>query len=98
MRGSRTWLPYLVGIAMLVLPGCQRLHYQTNFKLNKGDFETCSVLPPRTAQEVTVTVSSPGSAVEAYVVLEKDRQAAPKAGHNDLEPVNALATGGGEEL
>jgi hypothetical protein len=98
MRRTSSWHAYLVGIAILVLPGCQRLHYQTNFKLNKGDFETCSVLPPRTAQEVTVTITSPGSPVEAYVVLEKDREAAQKAVHNDLEPANALAKGRGEEL
>ena len=98
MRSSKSWCPQLVGIVFLVLPGCQKLVYQKTIKLKVGGVETFLIDAPRSTQQVTVTVSSPGTEVDACIVLERDRMAAETALRIEERPSDTLAQDRGEDL
>ena len=88
----------LAGIVFLVAAGCQKLSYEKTIKLKPGGIEALLITAPRTAQQVTAMVSSPGSAVEAFIVLEKDRPAVENSLQIEEKPTGPLAQGRGEEL
>jgi hypothetical protein len=98
MKCCKQWTTRLMVTAPMLLFGCQRLHYQTNFKFNAGDVESFSVTAPQREQEITVTVSSTGSAVDAYLVLDKDQPAAESALQSDKKPSAFLSRGSGEAI
>jgi hypothetical protein len=89
---------WLVGALLLLVTSCQKLNYEQTLKLEPGDFQTLAIDAPRSAQQVTVNVQATGSAVEAFVVLEKDRAAAEQALRNDKKPLNPLAQAQGEDI
>jgi hypothetical protein len=88
----------LLGIAILGTAGCQKLAYEKVIKLKVGDIQAFPISAPRMTQQVTVTVSSPGSAVDAFLVLEKDRPAVENSLQIEEKPTGPLAHGRGEEL
>ena len=75
----------------LVGAGCkQRLNSESTLTVGPGEVQSKIVDAPRADQQVTVTVSSPGAPVSAYLVLEKNRQAAQDALLSGKAPANVL--------
>jgi hypothetical protein len=59
-------------------------------QLEAGDVHLVLVDPPRREQQVRVTVTSSGSPVTVYIVLNKDKEAAKQALLDGKNPVGAL--------
>jgi hypothetical protein len=84
---------FLVLLALgLAVAGCQRVNQQKTEKLGPGDVVAPFIVDaPSRNQEVTVTVSPNGAAVDVYIVLEKDRAAAEQALQERQAPKDVLA-------
>ena len=87
---SRPALCPLVVLCLLGLGCKQRLNSESTLNVGPGEVQSKIVDAPRADQQVTVTVSSPGAPVSAYLVLEKNRQAAQEALLNGKTPANVL--------
>ena len=61
---------------LLALGGCQRLDDERTVPLEPTQVHTILFSAPRSDQQVSVTMNSPGAPVEVYVVLEQDREVA----------------------
>jgi hypothetical protein len=78
--------------ALLLLPGCgQKLNYETTVKLRAGEVQAQMVDAPRREQTVRVTATSSGSPIDAYLVLDKDKEAAKEALLDGKKPAAFLA-------
>jgi hypothetical protein len=76
---------------LLTLPGCGRLNYETTVPLGAGEIQALRIDAPRREQKVSVTVTSAGSPVDVYVILEKDKAAAEEALLDRKKPAASLA-------
>jgi hypothetical protein len=83
---------YLLVALLLVLPGCQKLNYETTVQLGDGDVQLVLVDPPRSEQKVHITAASSGSPVDVYVVLDKDKEAAKQALLDGKKPAAVLVS------
>jgi hypothetical protein len=63
----------------LSVVGCSKLHEERTVQVAPGEERTLVIDAPKRDQKVQVDFSSPGVAVNVYVLLEKDDQAARKA-------------------
>jgi hypothetical protein len=98
MRSFRMECLGLAGITFLLAAGCQKLNYEKIIQLESGDIKSFLIPGPRAAQQVNATVSSPGTPVDAFVVLEQDRPAVENSLQLQEKPRSTLAQGRGEEL
>jgi hypothetical protein len=81
----------LLAALFLALPGCaERLNYETTVQLGDGEVQSLSIDPPKSEQRVSVTVSSSGSPIDAYIVLDKDKEAAKQALLDRKKPAATL--------
>jgi hypothetical protein len=64
---------------VLLLAGCQRLNEDRTVDLEPQSIKYVSVDPPRSQQQVTVLVSSPGVPVDVHLVAEGEKDAAMKS-------------------
>jgi outer membrane lipopolysaccharide assembly protein LptE/RlpB len=81
----------LLAALLLTLSGCgQRLNYETTVQLGDGEVQSLSIDPPKREQKVSVTVTSSGSPIDAYIVLDKDKEAAKQALLDRKKPANPL--------
>jgi hypothetical protein len=82
----------LLAALFLALSGCgQRLNYETTVQLGDGEVQSLSIEPPKTEQKVSVVVTSPASPIDAYIVLDKDKEAAKQALLDRKKPAESLA-------
>jgi hypothetical protein len=81
-----------LGLLCLVGAGChgQRLDSESTMTVGPGEVQSKIVDAPSADQQVTATVSSPGAPVSAYLLLEKNRQAAQDALLSGKKPANVL--------
>jgi hypothetical protein len=81
-----------LGLLALVGAGClkQRLEVESTMSVGPGEVQSKIIDAPRADQQVTVTLSSPGAPVSAYLVLEKNRQAVQDALLSGKKPANVL--------
>lgn len=77
-----------VGIVSIVLgmTGCQRLNYNTTFKLGVLGTHDIHFSAPAYNQRVVVTVTPTDSAVSSYLVKSEDHPAVERALQADKEP------------
>ena len=66
--------PWLLGCCLA--GGCQRLDTERTLNLEPTQSHALLFDAPRSEQQVSVTIHSPGAPVEVYVVLEKNREQA----------------------
>ena len=88
----RTTAKLALCVAFFSLTGCQRVNYEKTIQVDPLGVQEIVIDAPRSDQKVTVAVSSPGAAVNVYLVLEKDKQAAVEALQADKKPANLLAS------
>jgi hypothetical protein len=82
----------LLATILLAPLGCgQKLNYETTVQLDDGQVQSLSIDPPRKDQSANVTVSSSGSPIDVYVVLEKDKEAGKQALLDSKKPAESLA-------
>lgn len=91
MPGPRQWTCGLL-VVLALAAGCQRLNYDKTITIDPGAPFTVNWDPPRYDQKLTVTVTSPGRPVSAYLVKESDQEAATKALQEGKKPPAALAS------
>jgi hypothetical protein len=83
----------LLAFLFLALPGCgQRLNYETTVDLPEGEVQSLMIDAPKREQKVSVTVSSAGSPIDVYVVLDKDKEAGKQALLDHKKPAGSLAS------
>jgi hypothetical protein len=83
----------LLAALLLVVAGCgQKLNYDTTVQLGDGEVQSLSIEPPKREQKVSVTVTSSGSPIDVYIVLDKDKEAAKQALLDRKKPAEALAS------
>jgi len=87
----RTAFCGLVGLALLATMGCQKLNYEKTISIDIGEVQSILIDAPKRDQKVSVAISSPDSAVNVCVVLEKDQGAAKKSLLDGKKPAEALA-------
>ncbi|SRR6266404_876944 len=93
MRTIRGLRCSLLAILLLVLPGCgQKLDYETAVELDEGQVQLIFIDPPKKEQKVSVTVTSSGSPIDVYVVLDKDKEAGKQALLDRKKPTGSLAS------
>jgi hypothetical protein len=81
-----------LAILLVALPGCgQRLNYDTTVDLREAEVQSLTVDAPKKEQKVTITVSSAGSPIDVYVVLDKDKEAGKQALLDYKKPTGSLA-------
>jgi hypothetical protein len=91
MRRMTTAFSGLPIALLLALPGCGRLGYETTVQLGAGEVQALSIDAPRSEQKVSVAVTSSGSPVDVYAVVEKDKEAAKEALLDRRKPAAFLA-------
>jgi hypothetical protein len=92
MRTIRSLRRTLFALLLLVLPGCgQKLNYETTVDLDEGQVQSILIDAPKSEQKVTVTVNSAGAPIDAYIVLDKDKEAGKQALLNRQKPPQSLA-------
>jgi hypothetical protein len=91
MPGPRRVACGLVGVLAFVA-GCQRLNYDKIVTLDPEAPFTVNWDPPRYDQKLTVTVTSSGKPVSAYLVKESDQEAATRALQDGKMPAGVLAS------
>jgi hypothetical protein len=91
MRFRRGHLLAAVGLASLVMAGCQRINQERTIHLESGDVQAIIVDPPSNEQKIMVKITS-GSPIDAYVVLERDLQTAKQALLDSRSVKTALAS------
>jgi hypothetical protein len=82
----------LLAILVVLSAGCrkQRVDVEKTVQVDPGDIKSTAVEAP-SDQQVTVTVSSPGSAVNVYLVLGEEDQVM-RALQDGKQPTNVLAS------
>ena len=88
----RPMILVLLGLALLVPVGCQKVDYQHTISMEAGDIKSTTITAPQREQHVRVAVDSSASPVDVYIVLEKDRQQAIEALNKDKPLAQALAS------
>src|SRR5437879_5858568 len=92
MRSIRGLRCSFLAILLLVLPGCgQKLNYETTVELDESQVRSIMIDPPKREQKVSVTVTSSGSPIDVYVVLDKDKEAGKQALLDRRKPAGSLA-------
>jgi hypothetical protein len=93
MRRSPVWLACLA-LSLPGLGGCQKLDIQRSVTLAPGDVKNLQIDAPRSDQKVRVTLASSDSAINAYLVLQKDHDAVDQAlqAGNRPDPSAVLAS------
>jgi hypothetical protein len=89
-RRAAAWL----ALALLLAAGCrqQRLNVERTVTLEGGlGWKTLEFDPPRSEQKLTVTVTSPGVPVNAYLVKAADAPALQTALERGQAPTSTLA-------
>jgi hypothetical protein len=81
-----------VAVAVVLLAGCQApFHDARTVQVETGGIKAVIYDAHKKAKKVRVEVHAQGTAVDAYLLLEKDRAAAEEAIAKDGEPAAALA-------
>jgi len=78
-------------LVLALSSGCQRLNDERTVTLDGSEaYKLVEYDAPRSEQKVTVTVSSPGTPISAYLVTEGDKAGAMDALLQDRAPASAL--------
>lgn len=85
----------LLGVVccLVLLAGCQRLNFESTYKVGPGEVKPLEFDPPRYAQKLSVTVTPTAAPVSAYVVKKGDVDAVEKALYAQKEPSASLLLG-----
>jgi hypothetical protein len=75
----------------LLAPGCQRLNDERTVSVNGYSTSEVEYDPPRYDQKVTVTATSDGPLISAYLVKADDKEAAHSALEVQKPPPSMLA-------
>jgi hypothetical protein len=87
-RAARLACGLLVCLALA--PGCQRLNDERTVQVGAGEAYKVEFDPPRSEQQVTVTLTSPGVPISAYLVKREDSAQAMDAALGGKAPASAL--------
>jgi hypothetical protein len=83
-------LPIRVAVPLLIVvftaTGCPRYTTQLTYTIGAGEVQRINISKPDHAQKINVAVSSPGSPVSVYVILEEHAEAAQRALLMNQEP------------
>jgi hypothetical protein len=90
--------PTAILALLLAVAGCQRLNDERTVPLGPSQVHAVLYDAPRSDQKVSVTVSSPGAPVDAYLVLEKERQAVQDGLDRGQRPATAKVLAGKEKV
>jgi hypothetical protein len=72
MPRKHPWPCGLLACALIVLTGCQRVNFEKTATVEPHAVQKYTLDAPRSDQQVTVTISSPGVPVSAYLISEAD--------------------------
>jgi hypothetical protein len=72
MRSQLRWIAALLACTLLSQAGCRKASYDKTHTLLPGEVQIISQDSARSDQKVTITITSPGTPVNAYLVREED--------------------------
>jgi hypothetical protein len=76
----------VLACALLALAGCQKVNYEKSLSLTPDEVQLIDFDGPRGEQKITVTISSAGAPVNAYLVRKEDAQTAKECVLNGKPP------------
>jgi hypothetical protein len=75
-----------MALVLVLSAGCQKLNYDRSVSLASSEVQSILIDAPKRDQKVTVAIASPGVPINAYLVLEQNKDAVQEKLLNQKKP------------